>query len=181
MPHSNRRLPFHVDSRRTPEDAPYAQPADRAHAAATAESPQANSPPPPDSPVDSQSTCLPASRTPHGSAQRTAYAAAHPPASFPPARRPSAHRPSSSPLALHRGQPTRFLRWSQSNLRSPHDAAGTRRLKSSSSGNVSLVTAPAPASSSNRQIAGPERSVCSPRQQRSLIVSTTTRTSKDKP
>jgi hypothetical protein len=50
-------------------------------------------------------------------------------------------------------------------------------IKSNSSGSVSAVTKPAPAASSNWRTAGPDKSTCSPREQRSLIVSTTARIS----
>src|SRR6185312_7597110 len=48
-------------------------------------------------------------------------------------------------------------------------------IRPSSSGKVADSTAPMPAAWSRRQTAGPERSACSPRKHRSLMVSTTAR------
>ena len=53
-------------------------------------------------------------------------------------------------------------------------------IKSSSSGTTSTVTEDTPASSSSFDTIGPERSLCRPSKQRSLIVSTTARVSTGK-
>lgn len=127
MPYSNCRLPFHVGSHLRPVDAPYAQTANPARGAVMTKWSPGNSSPPPDCPANSRSAYSPRFRILHGSARRMAYAAVHRRASALPTPRPFVHRPSSSLLELHRVQPSRSPRWSQSNSRSRNDAVTLRQ------------------------------------------------------
>ena len=180
MPYSTCRQHFHVDSHAKQQVLRASSQQIERMRQAPAESPPANSSLPPGYPAGSRSASLQASRTPHGSAQQTDVCSS-----------PSARIRSANP-SISRSQTSLVASGVTSRAASPvppvvtikvrallHDVATLRQSNPAHRAVSRPSPSPTPAASSNWRTAGPERSTCSPREQRSLIVSTTARISEE--